>query len=169
MANRYPFSAYDKFFCLKISIPLWVAILFLARPFAILLMSVVNRRDRTGLITIFYGDPISMGIDMLAALPVMLVVYAYVKRRPEASAFVRWIWTHGRSLLLASATMNVVSVFLPFIWEPASRLQTPELAKLAIAVMIIHMLITYRRVRDTFGEFPQPVDNKTERAHSKRE
>jgi hypothetical protein len=160
MERQYAFSAYDKHLCLKISMPMWAAILFLARPFAILLMSFANRQDRTGLLSTFYHDPFSLAIDTLAALPALLVIVAWARHRPEASRPIRWLWAHGRSLLLLATLLNIASVFLPLLWNPDVRMDTPELVKLAICVTILYMLIKSERVRDTFNDFPQPIEKR---------
>ena len=140
---------------------MWAGILFLARPFAILLMSVANRRDRTGLLGTFYHDPVSLAIDTFAALPALLVIIAWARRRPEAARTIRWLWAHGRTLLLASTLLNITSVFLPLIWNPDVRMETPELAKLAICTVLLYTFIKSERLRDTFNDFPQPL-GKTE-------
>lgn len=160
MAREYPFSAYDKHLSLKISIPMWGAILFLARPFVILLLSVANKRDRTGLLDTFYHDPVALAIDTIAALPALLVIIAWARHRPEASQPIRRIWAQGRLLLLLGTLLNIVSVFLPLIWNPQLRMDVPELAKLAISLMILFMLIKSERVKDTFNDFPQPLEEK---------
>ncbi len=157
MQKKYPFSAYDKHLSLRISLPMWAAILFLARPFAILLMSFANRRDRTGLLETFYHDPVSMAIDTVAALPALLVIVAWARHRPEASQPLRWLWARGRALLLISTLLNIVSVFLPLLWNPNVRMDVPELAKLAACAIILYMLLKSERVRDTFNDFPEPV------------
>jgi hypothetical protein len=155
----YAFSAYDKYLCLKMSIPMWLTVLFLARPFAIMLMSIVNRRDRMGLVEMFYGDPVAMAIDSFAALPALLVLFALARRQPGASETVRWIWTHGRILLILATALNIFSVFIPFLWESATRMHTPELVKLAASILILVFLFRSPRVRDTFSDFPEPVSD----------
>lgn len=165
MKKQYPFSAYDKYLSLRISIPMWAAILFLARPFAILLMSVANRRDRTGLLSTFYHDPVALAIDTFAALPALLVIIAWARHYPDASQPVRWIWAHGRQLLLIATTLNTASVFLPLAWNPHLRMDTPEFVKLAICAMILFMLVKSDRVRDTFDDFPRSVEEKKKPAN----
>jgi hypothetical protein len=164
MARQYPFSAYDQYLSLKMSATMWVATLFLARPFAILLASVANRRDRTGLMNTFYHDPVSLAIDTFAALPAVLVVVAYMRRRPGAPQVFQDIWTHGRELLLLATLLNLISIFLPFFWNTQLRMGTPEFAKLAVTVVILFLLIRSNRVRDTFNDFPQPVEEQKKRA-----
>lgn len=160
MAKQYPVSEYDSHFSLKVNLSTWGALLFLARPFVILLISIANRRDKMGLMNFFYHDPIAMTIDIFAALPALLVIFAWVRRLPAASDPIRWIWSHGRSLLLLATLINIASVFLPLAWNPNVRMQIPELSKLAICVAILFMLVKSKRIKDTFDDFPPPVKKK---------
>ena len=164
MARQYPFSAYDKYLSLKLSIPMWGAVLFLARPFVILLLSVANKKDRTGLLSTFYHDPVSFAIDTFAALPALLVLIAWARHYPEASQPIRRIWAQGRLLLLLATLLNIASIFLPLLWNPDLRMDIPELAKFAISAAILYMLIKSERVKDTFNDFPQPVEEKKKSA-----
>ncbi|MEE9493237.1 MAG: DUF2919 family protein [Gammaproteobacteria bacterium] len=157
MPNQYPFSAYNKLLCLKLSIPAWATIVFLVRPFAIILMSVANRRDRMGVLNTMYGDPVSpaLYIDAFAALPALLVIYAWVKRQPEAPQYIRWIWSRSRSILLLATALNILGALLPFILNPNNPVTLPDLAKLAACAMIINYLLSSKRLKDTFNDFPE--------------
>lgn len=83
----------------NISIPTRTAILFLAQLFAILLMSFANRSDRIALLGTFYNDPSAPAINTAVALPALLVIVAWARCQPVASAPKRWIWSRGRVLL----------------------------------------------------------------------
>jgi hypothetical protein len=160
MKKQYPFSAYDKDLYLRVSIPMWGAILFLARPFAILIMSVANKRDRTGMLETFYHDYVSLTIDTFAALPALLVIIAWARRQPGASQPIRRIWAQGRLLLILATVLNIASLFIPLLWNPDLRMDTPEFVKLAVCAAILFMLLKSERVRDTFNDFPQPTEEE---------
>jgi hypothetical protein len=56
MQKQYPFNAYDKNLCLKLSPGLWAIIIFLLRPYFIVVFSLVNRKDKMGLINMLGSD-----------------------------------------------------------------------------------------------------------------
>ncbi len=157
MSRQYPFSAYDSHLCLTFSTSMWLASLFLIRPFAILIMSVVKKGDRTGLLDQIYGSNIStMYLEIIAALPAILILFALMNRKPGASKQIKWIWSYGRILLLSSTLLNILSLFTPLLWKSNIRMDAPELIKLAICIAVIIFLLKSERVKDTFNDFPQP-------------
>lgn len=160
MARQYSDSAYDKHYCLKVSIPMGLSMLFLARPFVILVMSIANRRDRIGLLETFYHSSFALGVDTFAALPALLVLVAWARRQPNASPAIRWLWSHGRSLLLLATLLNIASVFLPFLLNTGGRMDIPEIAKLAICMVILYVLVKSERTKDTFADFPESLDKQ---------
>jgi len=48
-------------------------------------------RDRTGLIDLVYPDRLIMSVGALAGAPAAFLVYAWIKRKPDATPFVRYI------------------------------------------------------------------------------
>jgi len=152
MANKYPASAYDDNLCLKISLETWVVILFLIRPYVILVLSLANKRDRMGLIYSFYPSTSGLPLAAAAALPAVLLLIAWVKRKPGAHAAVRWIWQHGKALLLASTLLNIGIVLQPLMGEE-DKLSMTGWAQLAACMASIVYLLTAERVKDTFRDF----------------
>ncbi|MEE8429253.1 MAG: DUF2919 family protein [Gammaproteobacteria bacterium] len=159
MANQYPFSAYDKYLCLKPDFSVWLVLVFLLRPYVVVLLSIANRKDHTGLINLVYSDRLAMILAAIAAIPAIFVVYAFIKRKPDAPDKVRRIWQHGRELLLGSSFLNVLVVFLPLLTGIAREISTVGWAQFGISAYIIYYLFTERRVRDTFADFPQPAES----------
>ena len=159
MANQYPFSAYDKYLCLKPDVNIWLVLAFLLRPYVVVLLSIANRKDATGLINLVYSDRIAMILAAIAAIPAIFVVYAFIKRVPDAPDKVRRIWQHGRKLLLVSSFLNILVVFLPLLTGLAREISTVGWAQFGISVYIIYYIFTEQRVRDTFADFPQPAES----------
>jgi len=153
--KKYPFSAYDKYLNLRISPLMWMAILFLARPFVILIISITNRRDRMGILQMFNGDPALSFLGALAAIPVMLVVVAWIRRKPDASPLVRRIWTNGRSLLILASILNIAIMILPALTGSFSAINAAGGAETVVCILIIFYLARSERVKDTFGDFPK--------------
>lgn len=153
MAIKYPASAYDDDLCLKISLGTWLVILFLLRPYVILALSLANKADRTGLVYLFYPAASGLPLAALAALPVVLLLVAWVKRKPGARASVRWIWRHGKAFLLASTLFNMGVALQPLLREE----NKPGMAgwiQLAVCMAVAIYLLTSERVKDTFKDSP---------------
>lgn len=158
MARVYDFSAYDRYLALKVSPALWLAVLFLFRPYVILALSLANRREPMGLVDLFYADRLPMAVSCLAALPVVLFVLAYLKRSQALDVpWARKIWHRGRGLLAFSAVLNVLVALRPFLADMHHRLNYVGLAQLIIALGVLVYLVRSQRVKDTFADYPDPV------------
>lgn len=158
--KKYPFSAYDKHLSLKMSPLMWLAILFLARPYAIFIMSIANRRDRMGVLETFYGDPAVSFLGALAAIPAIILVLAWIKRQPGAAALTRRVWASGRLLLILASILNIIIIFLPALTGAVLRISMVGWIETIICIFIIIYLIRSTRVRDTFADFPQPPESR---------
>lgn len=156
--KQYAFSAYDKYLCLKLDATLWVTFIFLLRPFVVLVLSIANRKDRMAMINLFYSDRFAMILAAIAAIPAVFVFFAYLKRSPEASERLRWLWLNGRTLLLLSLALNVVIVFLPLLTGTANSLDMIDWAELGLCGWFGYYLIKNQRALDTFADFPQPTE-----------
>ncbi len=154
MKKKYNIPDFDKYLCLKLNSALWLVLLFLLRSYLILIASIVNRRDPMALINLIYEDRLPMSLSAFASIPSLLVVYAWVKRKPGAANPVRWIWNHGSLLLSGSALLNCFVVFLPVFMGLTHEISIIAWVQFAIAVLIIIYLFTSQRVKDTFADFP---------------
>ncbi len=90
------------------------------------------------------------------ALPVL---YALCRRSPAASSTVRWIWGSGRVLLGASLAVDIAlnaRELIPFV-EIDDQTLLPLISAATDAYFLIYVLAA-RRVRDTFSDFPPPLE-----------
>jgi hypothetical protein len=93
-----------------------------------------------------------------AAIPAAAILYAYFARAPDARPIVRWLWAHGRVLLLSSALAQIAVVAASY-WDDAGRLQAGPLADKAVVIgelAVIGYVLLSSRVKDVFLDFPQP-------------
>lgn len=153
MANKYPASAYDDNLCLKIGLGTWVVILFLIRPYVILVLSLANKADRMGLVYLFYPARAALPLAAAAALPTVLLLISWVKRKPGARASIRWIWQHGKVFLFISIFLNAGVALQPLLWDE-TKMNSTGWAQLAACILIVIYLLTSERVKDTFKDFP---------------
>lgn len=160
MLKLYSFSDYDKYMSLKLNLETWLIIAYFLRPFILKVSTIQMGRGArsssvSGLKDLVYPNDFGFFIAFLATIPVLVLVYAYAKRKPGASALVRKIWHNGKKLLLVTAILNLIIIFVPFLVDLTYRLDVLGWGQLAIAVFIIFYLYSTQRVKDTFADFPQ--------------
>ena len=154
MSKYHSISRYDKNLCLKPDITIWLIFLFLLRAYVVLILSVVNMRDRTGLIDLVYPDRLVMSLGALAGIPAALLVYAWIKRKSGAPRYVRNIWSKGRAFLAVSALLNACVMFVPFWMGTEHAIAPGDWAQFAIALLIVIVVYSSSYIRDCFDDFP---------------
>jgi hypothetical protein len=156
MSLKYPPSFYDENLNLRIGTGLLATVLFLCRPYLVLALSVANRSNKMGLLDLLYADRAALAAAAVAALPALAVLYAMIRRRADAGALPRALWRRGRSLLIASAALNLPIVLMRVVAE-FPRIHNLDLLQTLAVLWIGAWLLTSARVRDTFADFPKPV------------
>ena len=163
MSKIYNFSDYDKYFSLRINFELWLIIAWFMRPVILLISTKQMGRGPksdsvSGLKDLVYPDDFGFFLAFVTIIPVVLVIFAYMKRKPDAPDYIRTLWRNCGKLLLLAAALNVVVVFVPFLFDMAYRINLIGWGQVAIAAYIIFYLMTSRRVRDTFADFPAETE-----------
>jgi len=163
MSKIYNFSDYDKYLSLKINFELWLIIAYFLRPVILKISTIQMGRGTksasvSGLKDLVYPNDFGFFLAFLTIIPVVLVIFAYMKRKPDAPDYIRTLWRNCGKLLLLAAALNVVVVFVPFLLDLAYRINLLGWGQLAIAAYIIFYLMTSRRVRDTFADFPADTE-----------
>jgi Protein of unknown function (DUF2919) len=163
MSKIYNFSDYDKYLSLKINFELWLIIAYFLRPVILKISTIQMGRGAksdsvSGLKDLVYPDDFGFFLAFVTIIPVVLVIFAYMKRKPDAPDYIRTLWRNCGKLLLLAATLNVVVVFVPFLFDLAYRINLLGWGQVAIAAYIIFYLMTSRRVRDTFADFPAETE-----------
>ncbi len=164
MSKLYDFTEYDKYLCLKPSAELWLVMLYLLRPFIILLVTRMlshvapGVKDVENLRYLLYPDDLSLLVALLAAVPVLIFLYGLSKRKPGAGVLVRRLWKNGANLLAAAAILNVPIVFAPLLTGSLTRIHLLGWVQAGLAIVITGYLYSSRRVRDTFADFPVEND-----------
>jgi len=157
MTTNRSIANYDKYLCLKPNPVMWLIFIFLMKPYIVAILSVVNRRDKTGLIDMVYSDRTALALGAVAAVPVALLVYALMKRKPGATQFVKSVWARGRMLLVVSALASVGVVFFPPLAGSARHLTDNAWIQIAIAAVIVVIVFRSSYIRDCFNDFPEDV------------
>jgi len=154
MSKYHSISHYDKNLCLKPDVSMWLISIYLLRAYIILILSIVNMRDRTGLIDLFYSDRLAMSMGALAGIPAALLVYAWINRKPDAPQYVRNIWRKGRAFLAVSALLNAGVVIVPFLMGVVFAISPGDWTQFAIALLIMIPIYSSSYIRDCFNDFP---------------
>ena len=147
--------------CLKLDFEVWLMIAYFLRPFILKISTIqmgrggVKSDSVSGLKDLVYPDDFGFFIAFLATIPVLLLVFSYAKRKPGASGLVRRIWHNGRTLLLVTAVLNIIIIFVPFLMDLTHSINMLGWGQLVIALYIIFYLSTKQRVVDTFADFPK--------------
>ncbi|HFD80773.1 MAG TPA: DUF2919 domain-containing protein [Gammaproteobacteria bacterium] len=158
MSEKYSIEHYDANLSLKMNDNLWLILAFLLRPYFVTVISLVNRTDRTAIINLVYSDKMALWWGLLAGVPAALVFYAWGRRKPGASAFVRKVWARGRELLAVSALANAAVVFVPHWIGAVYHVSTAGWIQLGISIGIVIVLYSSTYIRDCFADFPAAVE-----------
>ncbi|MDH3830296.1 MAG: DUF2919 domain-containing protein [Gammaproteobacteria bacterium] len=160
MSKLYTFSDYDKYMSLKPNFDMWLIMVYFLRPFIMKISTIQMGRGTksgsvSGLKDMVYPNDFGFFIAFLATVPVILLLFSYMKRKPGASRLIRKIWHSGRALLVVTAVLNVIIIFVPFLLDLTHSINMLGWGQLAIALYIIFYLYTTQRVKDTFADFPK--------------
>lgn len=164
----YNFSDFDKYMCLSLGTVAWVVILFLMRPYVVLLVSVTNRSNRMEFIELVYPDRLWLAIDTVAALPAVILVAVTFLRRPNAASWVKALWKKGRTLLLASAVLNAIVAMAALALADSHKVSIVSPVLLCFSAWSLWYLLMSKRMRDVFYDFPVEEDPKTTKAKRTR-
>jgi len=160
VSKVYKFSDYGKDMSLKVNLVLWLIILYFLRPFILKLSTI--QRGRVGhkttdvrlLKELVYPDDFGFFIAFLSTIPVLILLFAFAKRKAGASELVRKIWKNGLTLLAITAVLNMVIIFVPFVISDTYGINMLGWSQLAVAILILGYLYLSQRVKDTFADFP---------------
>ena len=129
--------------------------LFLLKPYIIGLASVAYRRDRNALIDIFYTDKLIISFEAIATIPLLFLIYAWIRRAPAATQIIKNIWKNGKQLIMATAFLQLCVTSSP-LWLPIDSVMTRTSwiqLLLYLLVLIITPLSAY--MRECFADFPE--------------
>ena len=165
MSRVYPFAAYDKYMSLKLDSNLWFIIVYFLHPYILKASTFQMGRGAksdsvSGLKNLVYPDDFGFFLAFVATIPVLLLIFAYAKRKPGASELVQSLWRNGRNLLAAAAVLNIIVVFIPFLANITHSINIYGWGQLALAVAIIIYLYSSKRVTDTFADFPEETETE---------
>jgi hypothetical protein len=145
--------------CLKPPLLLWLAAAYLSR--AITLPAVMGigafagvNKDAIALFRQFWS-----AYTLLPSLIAVVILFALLRRAPGASKPLRWIWARGTALLAISAAIDLaMSLVLAVRQGEISQQVLSSLFGAGIDACFLLYILLAPRVRDTFADFPLPLD-----------
>ena len=165
MNRVYSFSDYDKHMALKMDFNMWLVIAYFLRPIIVKAANFSLKGGSvpgaSGLKDMLYPDDFGFFIALAVTIPAVLVLFAYAKRKPGASTFIRRIWSNGAILLMVTAGLNMAIVVLPLVTGSIHHLGAYGWGQLAVAVFIFWYLLASQRVKDTFADFPVEAEKES--------
>jgi hypothetical protein len=156
MARIYDPSCYDHNFCLKPPGLLWLAALYLSRAIVLIMaaqLATVARADANVAAVLRGAASVYALVPSLIAAPVL---YALICRAPTSTKPLRWIWAHGRALLIVAAILDCAASLFGsgFIGGDIAEPNAGLLLAAAFDLYFLVYILATRRVRDAFADFP---------------
>ena len=156
---KYSELHYDENLLLKVPPLLWLSILYGIRHFFIVGAAVLMPMD---VVTIPWINFQTSPYFMLTDLPAVLVLLAIGHRIPNAMSFMRWVWMHGRWLLISSYLAGI-ALFIYMNREVMSDPNSWDFPDGMLVVMIdfafVGYLLSSGLVRDVFNDFPSSTES----------
>ena len=152
---KYHFLLYNQYGVLR---PNWLVklnLIFLCRHLLLLLaFGGMNFKGKVGP-EMEHLLPLLDRTFIITDIPALMVLIVMGTRQPGASAANRWIWRHGRYLILGS-----IGAFFLIIGVRHGVNQTPleavEWAVIAVNIAAAIYIVKSAYIGDLFAEFPQP-------------
>ena len=92
--KNYSVEDFDKYNCLKISMCIYLVLLFVLRGYIVWIMSVTNMRDRIAIIQFVYPDTSLFFLSLFSGALGLIVVILLSLRRPNAASWVQILWPY---------------------------------------------------------------------------
>lgn len=158
----YSASDYDHYFCLKPPWMLWVVILYLTRAFTLPVAAGIGSFAGVGPEALSLLRRLWHADILIPSVIASVVLYAVWRRVPTASRLVRWIWAHGQILLALSAVTDLALSLISLIrlGEVNDQVMLLLLGSAIDAYFLVYIL-SARRVRDAFSDFPPTEEART--------
>jgi hypothetical protein len=150
--ENYGFSDFDDHGTLRVSLPMWLWILYSLRHAILWLgLSISRSPDMLEELT----DETHWAF-MLCGVPALLLLLDAGFRVADAGRVPRWIWRNGRSLLVAAFLLHVVIAVAIGLTKPSWQFSISQVVVFVLDVLGLRFALNSSRVRDVFADFPEP-------------
>jgi len=157
---NYSPEDYDKFFCLKPSFGLYLALIFGIKDFLLVILPAFAS-FKSNSTSLDYLAGLVQPEMFIADLMVIVVWLALFKRNPDSKVVWKNIWLKGRLILVVAFSVHVAILLVEQLyafnavanWQRALDLKLVYL--LIINLIFIANLSTSQRIKDTFADWPK--------------
>ena len=157
---NYSPEDYDKFFCLKPSFGLYLALIFGIKDFLLVILPAFAS-FKSNSTSLDYLAGLVQPEMFIADLMVIVVWLALFKRNPDSKVVWKNIWSKGRLMLVVAFGVHVAILLVEQLyafnavanWQRALDLKLVYL--LIINLIFIANLSTSQRIKDTFADWPK--------------
>ncbi|WP_440874235.1 DUF2919 family protein [Thalassotalea sp. PLHSN55] len=163
MANplykNYSLNDFDKFDCLKLSIGVYLLLIYLLRGYIVWLMSVTNLNDRVATIAWVYPETSLFYLSLVSGTFGLFFVFVLSLRRPDAHKWVQYCWRRARSLLVIALVFDCAVNIIAFqFWQllPLNQL----IGQIVLSVLFVMFCLLSTRFRINSHEFPTKLPEK---------
>jgi len=164
MDSFYPPERYDHNLVLKVPFLLMVILLYSVRHLFIVFLAYNPNPKFAGMFG--FLQPLASPYFVLADLPAMLVLAAWIRRAPQAGDAIRWIWRQGRTLLTVSLLLQFgLLVYLEGggVWDAYFYGERERMAivSMGLNLMSLYFLWRFALFGDVFADFPKAEGTRT--------
>jgi len=157
---NYSPEEYDKFFCLKPSFGLYLALVFGIKDFLLVILPAFAS-FKSNSTSLDYLAGLVQPEMFIADLIVILVWLALLNRSPNAKVVWKNIWSKGQLMLIVAFGIHAAILLVEQLyafnavanWQRALDLKLVYL--LIINLIFIANLSTSQRIKDTFADWPK--------------
>ncbi len=155
----YSLKDFNKYDCLKLSLGIYLLLVFVCRGYLIWIMSVSNMQNRTDTIAFVFPDPKLFYLSLLSGVLGLFVIVIISLRRPETYEWVMCCWKHIRKFLLASLLFDLTVSICGFFYFGLLSYNW-LLIQTIITLLLTLFLFTNNRVKLNIQEFPEAFTEK---------
>jgi len=166
--KNYSVEHFDKYNCLKISMSIYLVLLFVLRGYIVWVMSVTNMRDRVAIIQFIYPETSLFLLSLLSGALGVIVVVLLSLRRPNAASWVQTLWPYCRVIMVTALVFDlIVNIIAYSYWQLLSI--NWLLVQTSIVILLIVLCFKSQSLAINLREFPILLeeDEKSTRKKSK--
>ena len=160
--KNYSFNDFDKYNCLKLSVSVYLILLFVLRGYLTWIMSVTNMRDRVSIIQFVYPDTSMFFLSLISGSLGLIVVILISLRRPNANDWVKSLWPYCRLILITALLFDLLINIVAFAYWQLMSMQW-LLIQTTIVVALIVLCVRSKSLTINLQEFPEILEDDEKR------
>jgi uncharacterized membrane protein len=151
--KNYSVEDFDKYNCIKISMSIYLVLIFVLRGYLVWIISVTNMRDRVAIIQFVYPDTSLFFLSLFSGALGLVIVVLLSLRRPNAATWVQNLWPYCRQIMVTALVFDlVVSIMAYSYWQLLSM--NWLLIQMSIVISLIFLCFKSRSLNINLREFP---------------